>query len=122
VSRTFRVSWAFTGFFQPIDADAQNVANAGSAIPVKFSLAGDQGLDVLADGYPRSVQVACSATAPSDAIEETSTAGKSTLTYDAATGRYHYVWKTEKAWGGTCRQLVVKLADGNSYRASFRFK
>jgi len=120
VSRTFRTSWSFAGFFQPVDNGVVNVAQAGSAIPVKFSLAGDQGLGIMAAGYPRSVQVACSATAPTDAIEETSTAGNSSLQFGS--GQYVYVWKSEKAWGGSCRQLVVKLADNNEYRASFRFK
>ena len=59
VSRTFRTSWVFAGFFQPVDNGALNVAQAGSAIPVKFTLGGDQGLSVTAAGYPRSVQVAC---------------------------------------------------------------
>jgi hypothetical protein len=31
------------------------------------------------------------------------------------------VWKTNKAWAGTCRQLVVKLADDTYYRAYFQF-
>ena len=39
VSRTFRTSWVFAGFFQPVDNGALNVAQAGSAIPVKFTLA-----------------------------------------------------------------------------------
>ena len=56
-----------------------------------------------------------------DAIEETLTAGSSTLTYDAGTARYHYVWKTDKAWGGTCRQLQIKFADGTTQVANFNF-
>jgi hypothetical protein len=30
------------------------------------------------------------------------------------------VWKTDKAWAGTNRQLVVKLADGTSHVANFK--
>ena len=42
------VVWDFSGFFQPVDdPEGLNVAKAGSAIPVKFSLAGDQGLQIL---------------------------------------------------------------------------
>jgi len=41
---------------------------------------------------------------------------------DAATGRYNYVWKTDKAWAGKCRQLVVKFLDGSVRRANFKFK
>jgi hypothetical protein len=120
VSRTFRTAWVFGGFFQPIDNGALNVAQPGSAIPVKFNLAGDQGLSVIAAGYPRSVQVACPAWAPADAIEQTVTAGGSSLTF--GDGQYVYVWKTDKAWAGTCRQLVVKLSDNTEHRAGFRFK
>jgi hypothetical protein len=120
VSRTFRTAWVFGGFFQPVDNGVVNVAKLGSAIPVKFTLGGDQGLGVLAAGYPRSVQVACVASDPVDAIEETDTAGGSSLSF--GNGQYHYVWKTEKAWVGTCRQLVVKLHDNTEHRATFRFK
>ncbi len=54
-------------------------------------------------------------------IEETVTAGSSSLNYDAAADQYIYVWKTDKNWAGTCRQLQVKLADGMQYVANFKF-
>jgi hypothetical protein len=94
--------------------------NAGRAVPIKFSLSGDQGLEVLAEGYPRSQRVPCDADNPVDQIEETVTAGASGLTYDAAADEYTYVWKTDKAWAG-CRQLVLKLDDGTVHRANFKF-
>ena len=94
--------------------------NAGRAVPIKFSLSGDQGLEVLAEGYPRSQRVPCDADNPVDRIEETVTAGASGLTYDAAADEYTYVWKTDKAWAG-CRQLVLKLDDGTVHRANFKF-
>jgi hypothetical protein len=56
-----------------------------------------------------------------DGIEETVTAGSSGLTFDPLTGLYIYVWKTDKTWAGTCRQLVVTLADGTTQRANFQF-
>jgi len=31
------------------------------------------------------------------------------------------VWKTEKGWANSCRQLVVKLNDGTIKRANFKF-
>jgi hypothetical protein len=115
------VVFPFRGFFQPVDNLALNVAKAGSGIPVKFSLGGDMGLDILADGYPKVVSTACDTGIPSDAIE-TYTAGSSGLTYDAASDTYTYVWKTSKAWAGTCRQLLVRLDDGSVHTAMFRFK
>src|SRR5439155_10377852 len=43
----------FTGFFQPVDnPPVYNRVKAGSGIPVKFSLGGDQGLDIFATDFP----------------------------------------------------------------------
>ena len=113
----------FSGFFQPVDnLPTLNTINAGRAIPVKFSLDGDQGLAIFAEGYPVSQQVACEGDAPLDTIEQTVTAGSSSLSYDPATDTYTYVWKTENAWKNTCRTLIVKLSDGTEHMANFRFR
>ncbi len=48
--------------------------------------------------------------------------GGSSLTYDATSNRYSYTWKTEKAWKGTCRVLVIRLSDGTDHFAKFRFR
>jgi predicted extracellular nuclease len=112
--------WHFTGFLQPVDnPPVLNTVKAGQGIPVKFSLSGNQGLGVLAPGYPKSEAIACTPGAPTDGIE-TTTAGKSGLTYDHDTDTYTYVWKTTKAWANTCRQLVLKLKDGTVHLAYFR--
>ena len=79
-------------------------------------------MNVLAAGYPIATLVACDASAPGDDIEETINAGGSSLSYDAATDRYSYVWRTNKAWKGTCRLLVVRLSDGTDHFAKFRFR
>jgi TolB protein len=117
----------FVGFYAPVDnLPTFNKAKAGSAIPVKFSLGGDQGLDVFAKNAtgtatsPTSGPVACDSTAEIDPIETTVSAGSSGLSYDAASDTYTYVWKTHKGWTG-CRQLVVEFDDGTVERANFRF-
>jgi len=113
----------FSGFFQPVDnLPTINVVNAGSAVPVKFSLNADQGLDIFEAGYPKSQAIACDTTSPVDVLEETVAAGSSSLSYDASTDLYTYVWKTNKMWANTCRQLVVKLSVGSSHIANFKFK
>jgi hypothetical protein len=122
IARTFRISWPFTGFFQPVDNGAVNVAQAGSSIPVKFGIGGSYGFAIFAAGSPFSASTVCGVGLPEDPVEQTATPGSSTLTYDAGTGRYHYVWKTDKAWGGTCRMLSVKLIDNTVHTAYFRFK
>jgi hypothetical protein len=116
------LSYAFKGFFSPVDnPEVLNNVKAGSAIPVKFSLDGDMGLDVLATGSPNSQSIDCDSSDPVDAIEETVTAGSSSLSYDATTDQYTYVWKTNKAWANTCRQLGVTLNDGSTHLANFKF-
>jgi hypothetical protein len=119
---TVYVLYNFNGFFQPVDnLPVFNSVKAGQAIPVKFSLNGNHGLSIFAAGYPKSETIACSSTNPVDGVEETVTAGSSSLSYDPLTDTYIYVWKTDKAWGNTCRQLVVKLNDGTFHRANFKF-
>ena len=56
-----------------------------------------------------------------DAIEQTASASSSGLSYDATTDQYTYVWKTNKAWANTCRQLAVELDDGSTHLADFKF-
>jgi len=88
---------------------------------VKFSLAGNQGLSVLA-GVPTSSVIACEASDPGSEIEETVSSGGTGLSFDSLTGQYTYVWKTNKAWKGSCRLLNVRFIDGNEYRAKFKFR
>ena len=117
------IIYDWTGFFRPVDnPPTLNAAKAGRAIPVKFSLNGNQGSDIFEDGYPLSHQINCIMTTDVDGIEETMIAGDSSLNYDADADQYIYVWKTKKIWAGTCRQLVVKLIDGTSHVANFHFK
>jgi hypothetical protein len=120
---TVTVRYNFSGFFQPVDnLPTVNVVNAGQSIPVKFSLSGNKGLNIFAAGYPLSQAIACNFSGGTSDIEETVTAGASSLSYDAMTDIYTYVWKTDKAWKNTCRQLVVKLNDGTTHVANFQFK
>ena len=126
-SCTYSVVYNFSGFFQPIDnLDANgnyilNKAKAGSTVPVKFSLGGDQGLNIFAAGYPQvSAPFACGAST-ADQVEEYSTATTSGLKYDPVANQYIYNMKSDAKWAGSCRQLIVKLADGTTHRANFNF-
>ena len=112
----------FTGFFPPVDnLGVVNEVRAGGAVPVKFSLGADQGLDIFAAGSPTSREVECDDGAETNNVEETVSAGGSSLQYDPTTEQYTYVWKTDRAWAGQCRQLVVTLDDGTTHRADFHF-
>lgn len=112
----------FAGFFAPVDnLPAVNRVKAGSSVPVKFSLGGDRGLDIFAPGYPASQPIACDASAPLAAVEQTAAAGGSGLSYDPVSGQYTYVWKTERSWTGSCRRLTVRFDDGSEHSAEFNF-
>jgi hypothetical protein len=122
-SATFTVTvlYNFTGFFSPVgNLPTLNSVNAGRAIPVKFSLSGNKGLNIFAPNNPYTVAINCSTTDPASDITETLNAGGSSLGYSP--DQYNYVWKTESSWAGTCRQLVVTLNDGSVHRANFKFK
>jgi uncharacterized repeat protein (TIGR01451 family) len=115
------VLYNFTGFFSPVNnPPVFNNVNAGRAIPLKFSLSGNKGLNIFAAGYPVSQQIACNTSAPLADVEGTETSGGSTLTYSP--DQYNYGWKTESSWAGTCRKLIVKLNDGTEHPALFKFK
>jgi DNA-binding beta-propeller fold protein YncE len=122
-SFTVTVQYNFAGFFQPVaNLPVLNIVQAGRAIPIKFSLSGNKGLGIFAPGSPSSGPIACNSSDPALDLEETVTAGGSSLSYDPVSDLYIYVWKTEAAWAGTCRQLVVQLNDGTIHRANFKFK
>jgi hypothetical protein len=109
VSTQARSYSVFPALGGPVDTGTLNVGKAGSKIPFMFSLGADYGLDIFADGYPKSRPMACNTGLPSDPIESTvSTPGG--LRYDAATGIYHYTWATDRTWAGSCRQLILRFA------------
>ena len=114
--------FSFSGFYRPIENDpAVNKVRAGAAVPVKFSLNGDQGLDIFQTGYPGSQAIACDSFATIVPIVETASAGQSRLRSSTSLDQYTYVWKTERSWDRTCRQLVFRFLDGSFHIANFKF-
>lgn len=115
----------FVGFDAPVGPQPEiNQANAGQAIPMQFSLTGNQGTDIFNAGYPAVRQVNCSTGGPinSSTLTDADTSGGSGLQYDASTDTYTYVWKTDKAWAGTCQEFILGLNDGSTHTATFQFK
>ena len=116
---TVNVIWDFGGFLgQNKERPAANTANAGSNLTMRFDLDGDQGMAILAAGYPRSGSYTCGGTPLLDAIEPTTGDG---LVFSEASGQYSYAWKTEKDWTNTCRTFVLKLADGTYHYVDVTF-
>ena len=44
------------------------------------------------------------------------------LRYDRASDTYTFGWKTDKAWAGTCRVLVLGLRDGTVQTVAVQFR
>jgi hypothetical protein len=117
----FESLYTLSGFRAPVDnTPVVNTVKAGQAVPVKFALGGNWGLNIFVAGHPSVTTASCDAFAPSDMIEQTVAAGSSQLQYDAATNSYTYIWKTEKGWGSTCRLLTLRFIDGQELTAKFK--
>jgi hypothetical protein len=120
---SYSVRYTFTGFFAPINnLPVVNAVRAGQTVPVKFSLSGNFGLDVLQGGIATSVGIGCSS-GVLDPVEVTITnPGASQFSYDPVSDVYQFNWKTERQWAGSCRRLLVRLDDGTVQSADFRLQ
>jgi hypothetical protein len=115
------LDYDFGGFRPPVDnPPVLNTAKAGSSIPIKFSLGGNLGLDVLF-GSPFVRQFACATGVPATSIEP-ATAGGEGLTYDPGSDTYKYPWKTVQSWANSCRTFEITFDDGTYRTANFSFK
>ena len=121
VNATYNVRYAFGGWQAPVSAlPVRNTVKAGRAIPINFSLGGDQGMSIFNGSGPRVSSFACTA-APTDPVDDTMTAGSSSLQYDASTATYTYVWKSETKWANSCMRLALNLKDGSTHHIDFQF-
>ena len=102
----------FSGFYSPIKfgnpSMGSNTAEAGSAVPVQFSLGGVSSLSIFVSG-PTISLISCSNATTSSPVD-TVTSGKSSLTYDPTTDSYTYPWKTSKTWAGCSGTLTLTFS------------
>jgi hypothetical protein len=116
----YRVLYDFEGFLGPVrNRPRVNTRVAGASVPIRFELGGNQGLDVIADGWPQVAVVGCDFTAEPEAGEPARSSRS--LLYRRHQRRYVLIWKTDRRWAGSCRQFMLKLEDGTVKRADFRF-
>jgi hypothetical protein len=111
----------FKGFRWPVDDyPAINRWIAGEVVPVRFSLGGYRGLDVLAPGYPQVAEVDCGeGEQPTTGRPARSVWWQKGLRFKHRS--YVFMWRTERDWTRDCRQFLLKLNDGSVHRAEFRF-
>ena len=112
-SATYSFQYEFGGFYAPLLAEPASVTvRAGDTVPVKFSLHGDQGLDVLKRVAWR----------PCGAVTNDSSTAFGSLIYNAGPDRYTFMWTTERSWAGSCKELLVTLRDDTTHRAYVVFR
>jgi len=123
LTRSVHVGYDFSGFFQPVEnLPFRNLVRAGTGVPVRFSLGGDYGFDIFAEGFPTAMITSCDPALQIERVGRRVRTTLSELTYSSQRAEYTYVWKTEKEWAGSCRLLVVRLNDGTERQALFEFK
>jgi len=110
---TYSVRYPFDGFYSPLVPEpAVASTRAGGTVPVKFSLGGDRGLDIVG----RAAWRPCGVT-----TGDSSTAIGS-LGYSPGPGRYTFMWQSDKSWAGSCREFVLVLRDGTTHSAFVGFR
>jgi len=113
--------WPFGGLLEPVTGTGRDPINAGSTVPVRFSLGGYRGMNIFATGFPTSIPVDCAAPGAAGS-QAAGRSARAIVNYDAEGDTYGYIWKTDKAWAGTCRELILKFMDDAVYRIPFSFR
>lgn len=122
-SHEIDLRYTFQGFYGPVNNQPTfNRVKAGLAIPVQFGLGDAWGLNIFAPGSPEVQHIDCVTGSLLDDIEQTVAAGRSNLSFNAKTGTYNYVWKTDPALAGTCQRLILDFKDGSRREADFIFR
>jgi len=108
-------SAVFGGFEEPVAGPPEvNAVNAGSTVPVKFTLSGGGSFDI--DTQP----VDClTLVATGEAPQPLATPG--TLGLAQQGDEFHLNWQTDAAWAGTCRKLTVRISAPSDAVAYFSF-
>lgn len=115
-------AWTTKGFYQPIDMNGVvNTVKGGSTVPAKFEVfIGDVEVTNPTKVDVQAKRVSCEAGAATAPLEMT-TAGSTSLRYDATAGQFVYNWKTPVG-AGSCYQLTMTANDGSSITANFMMK
>ncbi len=118
---TYSVGYGFSGFAQPVDPTASNVAKAGRTIPLKWRVTDAAGVPVtdLSGVTVTATSLSCSTGTSEDQIEEYAS-GSSGL-QNLGDGQYQFNWSTPKSYANSCKTLRLDLGDGIARTATFEF-
>jgi hypothetical protein len=112
----------FRGFFGsqltapgPNDMNHVVLYSGGRNMNIKFGLGSNEGMGVIAAGYPQVATVNCNTPAKLDAGAPVS----GNLSF--AGNEYTYAWNVSGTLSNSCRQFILKLTDGTYHRVNFHF-
>lgn len=114
--------WSFIGFSAPVErAPALNVAQAGQAVSLRWRLLDGLGVPVttLASATVTATNLSCGFGTTVDLTTEAAPDG--TGLKNLGDGNYQFVWKSPKAYAGSCKTLRLDIGDGASHEALFQF-
>jgi len=112
----YRVIYAFSGFASPVTSTGVlDGAKAGEPVPLKFSLNGNRGTNIVTAVSWRPTSCTDNSVSGSPAT------ASGNLSYIAATDRYLEFVNTDKGWKGTCRTLTLQLADTTTHSVIVHF-
>lgn len=118
--------WRHDGFYRPVDMLKLNTVKAGSTVPLKFNVyKGDAPVTdaaVLGATFTAKKLAACDGDIATDAVEEFTTSGGTTLRYDADAQQWVQNWATPRGGKGSCYLVTVTTADGTATSARFQLK
>ncbi|MDO8265693.1 MAG: PxKF domain-containing protein, partial [Candidatus Saccharibacteria bacterium] len=115
-------SYNFVSFKKPKKLAPQlNKVEEGEAIPVQFSLGGNQGLNVLPSYIAKSQRISCSTKQPIGDTTNIKTTKNGGLSYKSSSSSYVFKWKTLDKWENTCRQLILEFSNGEVIYSYFKF-
>ncbi len=116
---TYWVRYRWLGWDPPIGRGS-GTDEAGRTIPVKFAVTGAGGGPLVA--RVQSAGVACQGAGPLASDDPSLQPADVTVADTGRDGHGMLLWRTSGGFAGSCRQLLLQLADGSVHRVTFEFK
>jgi len=120
VTVSYGVRFPWLGWQPPLSGDRPNAAQAGRTIPVGFGVGGAGHANVIAS--VAVAPVACGGSSAVAARDPSTTAAEWNVPGSHGGTDSMLLWRTSKAFDGSCRQLLVQLTDGSVHRLTFSFR
>lgn len=115
------VTYSWSGFLQPINADGSSVFKAGRTVPIKFQLTGASASITNAVAQISYTKVGDASGTVNEATSNGAGDSGNTFRYDATTSTYIFNWSTKGLASGTY-QLKIDLGDGVNRTVNVRLR